>query len=255
MGPDREELSALFVAYRETGDRALRDQLAEAHLPLATHLAKRFDRRGEPLEDLIQVACLGLLKAIDRFEPDRAVEFSTFAVPTIVGELKRHFRDRAWSVRVPRRIQELHLQLGTSVGELTHELGRSPTIAEVAERVGASMDDVLQAMEAGHAYRSDSLDARGGGGGQEDASPLSVRLGAEDPALAELLARTDLDALLATLPEREHTIIVMRFFAGMTQSEIADRVGVSQMQVSRLLTRTLEKLRAGLQAATQEAAE
>jgi RNA polymerase sigma-B factor len=255
MGRDREELSALFLDYRESGDRVLRDQLAEAHLPLATHLAKRFDRRGEPLEDLIQVACLGLLKAIDRYDPDRGVEFSTFAVPTIVGELKRHFRDRAWSVRVPRRIQELHLQLGTAVGELTHELHRSPTIEELAERVGAPMDDVLQAMEAGHAYRSDSLDAPSGGAGGEEASPLSARLGEEDPALAELMARTEVAALLATLPKRERTIVVMRFFAGLTQSEIADRVGVSQMQVSRLLTRTLDQLRAGVQAAAQETAE
>jgi RNA polymerase sigma-B factor len=250
MGLEREELRALFLKYRQTRDRAIRDELAEAHLPLATHLAKRFDRRGEPLEDLIQVASLGLLKAIDRYEPDRGVEFSTFAVPTIVGELKRHFRDRAWSVRVPRRVQELHLELGAAVGELTHELHRSPTITELANRIGASIDDVLQAMDAGHAYRSDSLDAPASVAGSE-ASALSSRLGEDDPSLSELVERTEIASLLATLPERERTIVVLRFFAGLTQSEIADRVGISQMQVSRLLTRTLDSLRVQAQSATE----
>jgi RNA polymerase sigma-B factor len=250
MGLEREELRALFLKYRQTRDRAIRDELAEAHLPLATHLAKRFDRRGEPLEDLIQVASLGLLKAIDRYEPDRGVEFSTFAVPTIVGELKRHFRDRAWSVRVPRRVQELHLELGAAVGELTHELHRSPTISELANRIGASIDDVLQAMDAGHAYRSDSLDAPASVAGSE-ASALSSRLGEDDPSLSELVERTEIASLLATLPERERTIVVLRFFAGLTQSEIADRVGISQMQVSRLLTRTLDSLRVQAQSATE----
>jgi RNA polymerase sigma-B factor len=249
MGPEREDLRALFLKYRQTRDRAIRDELAEAHLPLATHLAKRFDRRGEPLEDLIQVASLGLLKAIDRYEPDRGVEFSTFAVPTIVGELKRHFRDRAWSVRVPRRVQELHLELGAAVGELTHELHRSPTISELATRIGASIDDVLQAMDAGHAYRSDSLDAPVSVG--SEASSLSSHLGEEDSALSELVERTEIASLLATLPERERTIIVLRFFAGLTQSEIAERVGISQMQVSRLLTRTLDALRTQAQSAEE----
>jgi RNA polymerase sigma-B factor len=250
MGLEREELRALFIKYRQTRDRAIRDELAESHLPLATHLAKRFDRRGEPLEDLIQVASLGLLKAIDRYEPDRGVEFSTFAVPTIVGELKRHFRDRAWSVRVPRRVQELHLELGAAVGELTHELHRSPTITELANRIGASVDDVLQAMDAGHAYRSDSLDAPSSTSGSES-STLASRLGEEDSGLADLVERTEIASLLATLPERERTIIVLRFFAGLTQSEIADRVGISQMQVSRLLTRTLDSLRAQAQSASE----
>src|SRR5579864_7185557 len=215
MALEREELRALFLKYRQTGDRAIRDELAEAHLPLATHLAKRFDRRGEPLEDLVQVASLGLLKAIDRYEPERGVEFSTFAVPTIVGELKRHFRDRAWSVRVPRRVQELHLELGTAVGELTHELHRSPTITELANRIGASIDDVLQAMDAGHAYRSDSLDAPSSVAGSDSGS-LATRLGEDDPALAELIERTEISSLVGALPERERTIIVLRFFAGLT---------------------------------------
>jgi RNA polymerase sigma-B factor len=244
MGLGPEELRALFTAYQETGDRNARDQLAEAHLPLATHLAKRFERRGEPLEDLIQVASLGLLKAIDRFEPDRGLEFSTFAVPTIVGELKRHFRDRAWSVRVPRRLQELHLELGAAIAELTHELLRSPTIPELAERVGAPVDEVLEAMEAGRAYRSGSLDAPGPAGSDpEHNNSLAARLGAEDPLLGELIEHTEIAALLDTLPERERTIVVLRFYAGLTQSQIGERIGISQMHVSRLLSRTLEQLR------------
>jgi RNA polymerase sigma-B factor len=255
MTGDREELKQLFITYRRNGERAVRDELAEAHLALATHLAKRFDRRGEPLEDLVQVASLGLLKAIDRYDPDRGVEFSTFAVPTIVGELKRHFRDRAWTLRVPRRVQELHLELGVAVSTLTHELHRSPTIDELADRVGASTEDVLQAMEVGNAYRSDSLDAPIPGGGNDQPNSLSARLGEEDPNLDEVVERSEISSLLDTLPERERTIIVLRFFAGLTQSEIAERIGISQMQVSRLLSRTLEQLRARSQTARELADE
>jgi len=173
-------------------------------------------------------------------------------VPTIVGELKRHFRDRAWSVRVPRRVQELHLELGAAVGELTHELNRSPTINELADRIGASIEDVLQAIDAGHAYRSDSLDAPSSVSGADQASSLSARLGADDPMLTEMVDRSEISSMLGTLPERERTIIVLRFFAGLTQSEIADRVGISQMQVSRLLTRTLDQLRAQAQSDTED---
>jgi len=250
LAPD--ELKKLFAEYRLTGDRSARDRLAEAHLALATHLARRFDHRGEPMDDLVQVASLGLLKAIDRFDPDRGLEFSTFAVPTIVGELKRHFRDKAWSIRVPRRVQELHLQLGTAVGELTHELGRSPSIPELAVRVGAGEDEVLEAMEAGRAYRSESLDAPSAVGG--DAGPLSARLGAEDSRLDELIERSEIKALLETMPERDRRIIVLRFFAELTQSQIAAQVGISQMHVSRILSRCLDQLRSR-SAAFEAAAE
>lgn len=244
MGLSPEELRSLFVVYHQSGDRSARDRLAEAHLPLATHLAKRFERRGEALEDLIQVASLGLLKAIDRFDPGRGLEFSTFAVPTIVGELKRHFRDRAWSVRVPRRLQELHLELGTAIAELTHELRRSPTIPELAERVGAAVEDVIEATEAGRAYRSGSIDASGAGGSDSQSEgSLASRLGGEDPMLDELIEHSEVAALLDTLPERERTIVVLRFFSGLTQAEIGEQVGISQMHVSRLLSRTLEQLR------------
>jgi RNA polymerase sigma-B factor len=241
--PDREELAALFVEYRASGDVTLRDRLVESHLGLAEYLARRFDRRGEPLDDLVQVASLALIKAVERFDPERGLEFSTFAVPTIVGELKRHFRDKSWAIRVPRRLQELHLRLGTAVGELTHELGRSPTIQEIGDRLGASTEDVLEAMEAGRAYRSASLDAPIGGDDGEGIMPLAAKLGENDLNLGMVDERNQLASLLTGLPERERSILVLRFFDGLTQSQIAERVGISQMHVSRLLARTLDQLR------------
>src|SRR5436305_7721603 len=160
---ERDDLRRKFHDYAETRDRALRDELITAHMGLAEYLARRFTNRGEPLDDLVQVAALGLLKAVDRFDPERGLEFSTYATPTIVGELKRHFRDKGWAVRVPRRIQELHLRLGSVVSTLAQELGRSPTIQEIAREAGASEEDVLEAMEAGRAYRLGSIDAPRGG--------------------------------------------------------------------------------------------
>src|SRR5438270_11190866 len=150
---DRDELRRKFAEFARTRDRATRDELITAHMGLAEYLARRFTNRGEPLDDLLQVASLGLLKAVDRFDPGRGLEFSTYATPTIVGELKRHFRDQGWAVRVPRRVQELHLRLGKVVSTLPQDLGRSPTIGEIAERAGASEAEVLEAMEAGRAYR------------------------------------------------------------------------------------------------------
>jgi RNA polymerase sigma-B factor len=240
---DREVLHELFIQYGESGDTALRDRLVEAHLGLAEYLARRFAHRGEALDDLVQVASLALIKAVERFDPDRGLEFSTFAVPTVVGELKRHFRDKSWSVRVPRRLQELHLRLGAVVAELTHELNRSPTIPEIAERADATTDEVLEAMEAGRAYRSSSLDAPVGGDDGEAAAPLSSWMGEIDTNMAVVEERSQLASLLRDLPERERTILVLRFYDGLTQSQIADRIGISQMHVSRLLARTLEDLR------------
>ena len=156
---ERQRLRELFVQFAETRDRAIRDELIEAHLRLAEHLARRFANRGVALDDLIQVASLGLVKAVERFEPDRGLEFSTFATPTIVGELKRHFRDKGWAVRVPRRVQELHVEVNTLVGELTQRYGRSPTISELARMANTSEEEVLEAMEAAQAYRSASIDA------------------------------------------------------------------------------------------------
>ena len=240
---DREELHARFLTYRETGDLAVRDELVRAHLGLAEYLARRFDRRGEPLDDLVQVASLALIKAVERFDPDRGLEFSTFAVPTIVGELKRHFRDKSWAIRVPRRLQELHLRLGSAVADLTHSLGRSPTIPEIAELLDATTEDVLEAMEAGRAYRSSSLDAPVTSDEGDGTTPLSARIGEVDANMTNIEERSQLASLLRELPDRERSILFMRFFDGLTQSQIAERMGISQMHVSRLLSRTLDDLR------------
>jgi RNA polymerase sigma-B factor len=232
-----------FAVYRRSGDRRLRDDLVEEHAPLAHFLARRFANRGEPVDDLVQVALVGLLKAVERFDPGRNLQFSTFATPTILGELKRHFRDRGWAVRVPRRVQELHLQLGRIVAMLGQERGRSPTPAEVAERAGVSEEEVLEAMEAGSLYRLVSLDGPATRDDDETSELVSC-LGDDDAAFEQIEHRAELDDLLGALPDRERRIVELRFFEGMTQSEIAERVGVSQMHVSRLLARSLEMLRA-----------
>jgi len=237
---EREELRRKFYAYAQSGDRGLRDDLVTAHMGLAEYLARRFTNRGEPLDDLVQVASLGLLKAVDRFDPERGLEFSTYATPTIVGELKRHFRDKGWAVRVPRRVQELHLRLGSVISVLSQELGRSPTIGEIAHAAGVSEEEVLEAIEAGHAYRFTSLDAPSG---TEDEPSLAAELGAEDQGLIDSEHRVALSPLIARFPARERMILHLRFFEGMTQSEIAGRLGISQMHVSRLLARALTQLR------------
>ena len=237
---ERDELRTKFEEYAKTRDRALRDQLITAHMGLAEYLARRFTNRGEPLDDLVQVASLGLLKAVDRFDPERGLEFSTYATPTIVGELKRHFRDKGWAVRVPRRVQELHLRLGSVVSTLSQELGRSPTIGEIAHAAAVSEEEVLEAIEAGHAYRFTSLDAPAGG---DDDASLASQLGNEDQNLIDSEHRVTLSPLIAQFPARERTILHLRFFEGLTQSEIAGRLGISQMHVSRLLARSLAQLR------------
>jgi RNA polymerase sigma-B factor len=238
---ERDELRQTFEEFARNRAPELRDQLVTAHLGLAEYLARRFDNRGEPLDDLVQVASLGLVKAVDRFDPERGLEFSTFATPTIVGELKRHFRDKGWAVRVPRRVQELHLRLGQVIASLGQSLGRSPTIAEIAREASASEEEVLEAMEAGHAYRTTSLDAPARG--DEPGQSLGDRLGDDDSRLAETEEWVSLSPLLDELPQRERTILHLRFFHGRTQSEIAARMGISQMHVSRLLARTLQQLR------------
>ena len=218
----------------------MRDQLVGAHLGLAEYLARRFANRGEPLDDLVQVASLGLIKAVDRFDPTRGVAFSTYATHTIVGELKRHFRDKGWAVRAPRRMQELYLSLGKVVATLGQELGRSPTIAELAAEVQVSEEEVLEALEAGQAYRSTSLDAPAG---TEEGETLGARLGGEDASLEDAESRATLSPLLGQLGQRERLILHLRFFEGLTQSEIATRLGISQMHVSRLLARSVSQLR------------
>jgi RNA polymerase sigma-B factor len=222
----------------------LREILVEEHLPLVRHFARRFSNRGEPFDDLLQVGTLGLIAAIDRFDPTRGVEFLSFAVPTITGEIKRHFRDQGWSVRVPRRLQELHLSLNAAVGELAQKNGRAPTPSELAEHLRIPRAEVLEGLAVANAYRSSSLDERLSG--EDDSPTLAATLGEEDAALEGVEYRESLQPLLATIPARERRILILRFFGNMTQSQIAADIGISQMHVSRLLSQTLAKLREGL---------
>jgi RNA polymerase sigma-B factor len=243
---DKAELMRTFETFAASRSPALRDELIEAHLGLAEYLARRFANRGEPLDDLVQVASLGLVKAVERFDPARGLEFTTFATPTIVGELKRHFRDKGWAVRVPRRVQELHLRVTRVIDDLALELGRSPNVQEIAQRAGTSEDEVIEAIDAGSAYRSTSLDA---GRGDDDESPgLLGQLGDLDPELLGAERRAALSPLITDLPEREQLMLYLRFYEGMTQSEIAKRLGISQMHVSRLLSRSLQTLREAAEA-------
>jgi RNA polymerase sigma-B factor len=237
--PRRETLRLKFEEFAETRHEDLRSELVEAHLGLAEHLARRFTHRGEPFDDLVQVSSLGLIKSVDRFDPRRGVEFSAFATKTIVGELKRHFRDKGWAVRAPRRVQELYLDLGHAVGTLSQELQRAPTIHELAHETSASEDDVIEALEAGRAYRSASLDEAAEPGEET----LSARLGSEDRKFGDAEWRVVLLPHLETLPPRDRAILRHRFVEGLTQTEIAARVGISQMHVSRLLARSLAVLR------------
>jgi RNA polymerase sigma-B factor len=223
---------------------ALREKLVEVHLPLVEHLARRFRNRGEPLDDLIQVATIGLIKSVDRFDPSRGVEFSTYATPTIVGEIKRHFRDKGWAVRVPRRLQELRLALTSATAELSQQHGRAPTVAELAVHLRLSEDDVLEGLESANAYSTLSLDVPEQG--EQDSPLVADSLGAEDEELEGVEYRESLKPLLAKLPPREKKILLLRFFGNMTQSQIAEEIGISQMHVSRLLARTLAQLRQDL---------
>lgn len=241
----RRLFGQLATTEADSPERArIRDELVEMHLPLVEHLARRFRNRGEPLDDLVQVGTIGLIKSVDRFDTGRGVEFSTYATPTIVGELKRHFRDKGWAVRVPRRLQELRLSLASATAELTQQLGRSPTVAELATKLGLSQEQVLEGLESSNAYSTLSLDAPDQG--QDDAPAVMESLGDEDEALEGVEYREALRPLLSKLPEREKRILLLRFFSGMTQSQIAVEVGISQMHVSRLLARTLARLREGL---------
>jgi RNA polymerase sigma-B factor len=246
----RAERTAPLFAELATLEKAdprrerLREILVEEHLPLVRHFARRFSNRGEPFDDLLQVGTLGLIAAIDRFDPNRGVEFLSFAVPTITGEIKRHFRDQGWSVRVPRRLQELHLSLNSAVGELAQKNGRAPTPSELAEHLGIPREEVLEGLAVANAYRSSSLDERLSG--EDDSPTLAATLGEEDAALEGVEYRESLQPLLATIPARERRILILRFFGNMTQSQIAADIGISQMHVSRLLSQTLAKLREGL---------
>ncbi|WSN42516.1 RNA polymerase sigma factor SigF [Streptomyces sp. NBC_01334] len=242
---DRSGARAMFIELRKLENTSaeyaeMRNQLVRMHLPLVEHLARRFRNRGEPLDDLTQVATIGLIKSVDRFDPERGVEFSTYATPTVVGEIKRHFRDKGWAVRVPRRLQELRLALTTATAELSQQHGRSPTVHELAEKLAISEEEVLEGLESANAYSTLSLDVPD----TDDESPaVADTLGAEDEALEGVEYRESLKPLLEDLPPREKRILLLRFFGNMTQSQIAQEVGISQMHVSRLLARTLAQLR------------
>ena len=247
--PDRSQARALFERLAalppDDPERVrLRATLVELHLPLVEYLARRFRNRGEWLDDLTQVATIGLIKSIDRFDLERGVEFSTYATPTIVGEIKRHFRDKGWAVRVPRRLQELKLSLTKAIGDLAQRQGRAPTVSELAAHLKMSEEEVLEGLESANAYSTVSLDAPDSG--DDDAPAVSDSLGMVDEALEGVEYRESLKPLLEQLPPREKKILLLRFFGNMTQSQIATELGISQMHVSRLLARTLATLREGL---------
>jgi len=238
-----ESDKVLLRRYHEDGDLSAREELIERYMSLVRSLARRYAYRGEQLEDLVQIGAIGLIKAIDRFDVDRGVELTTYATPNIIGEIKRHFRDKGWSVRVPRGLQELNIQLSRLLEELTVELSRSPTIAELAKAAGVSDEEVLEALESGRAYSSLSLSVGASQDEEGELDPLES-LGTEEPryALTEDLAV--LAPGFRVLDERERQILHLRFFEGLTQSQIAQQVGISQMHVSRLIRRSLEKIRA-----------
>ena len=236
-----QEDRRLLTRYHHDADPAAREALVDRFLPLARQLARRYQRAGEPLDDLIQVASLGLLKAIERFDPQRETAFSSFAVPTILGELKRHFRDKGWSVRVPRDLQELAVKVDRVGEDMARELGRAPTPAEIAERVGATPEQVLEAREAAGAYRAVSLDRPRNE--DEDEGELVDAFGSEDHGFAVAEDAATVQRLMRVLSEREREVLRLRFEEDLTQSEIGDIVGVSQMHVSRLIRQSIAHLR------------
>jgi RNA polymerase sigma-B factor len=228
---------------------ALRDRLVTGFFPIAQHIARRFSNRGEPLDDLVQVATVGLINAIDRYAPDRGSDFFSFAVPTISGEVRRHFRDLGWSMRVPRRLKDLHVSINAVVADLSQTLGRAPKPSEIAERLGVPVAEVLEGLEASEAYRSSSLDELLSS--EKGSATLGELVGAADAELDRVDHRQALRPVLAELAPRERTIVLLRFFANMTQTQIAEEVGISQMHVSRLLSQTLDRLRTRLDPETR----
>src|SRR5258705_1083966 len=246
-GRDRAARERLLLErYHHAGDRAARDQLAEEMLPLARALAGRYAGRGEPLDDLVQVACIGIMKAIDGFDLSRDVRFSSYATPTVLGEIKRHFRDRTWALHVPRGTQELQLKVAKARDDLTNELGRSPTVEELCQKIGASLADVLDALQSAQAHRTRSFDEPAG----ED-STLAESLGSADPELGRAEIRVLLADAFDVLSDRDREILRLRFEEDMTQTEISERIGVSQMQVSRLIRQALARLRLDIESANR----
>ncbi len=244
---DHSTSDAQLFALAHQDDRQAREELVSRYLPLARRLARRYQRTEEPFDDLVQVASLGLLKAIDRFDSDRDVAFSSYAVPTILGELKRHFRDRTWSVRVPRDLQELALRVDQTITSLSAGGRRPPSVGEVAQALEISDEQVLDALEAGSAYRATSLDAPRGAQDEESGETVADALGMEERGFGRAEERAVLEPLLASISERERTVLRLRFGEDLTQAEIGERIGVSQMQVSRLIRQALARLRANLE--------
>jgi RNA polymerase sigma-B factor len=243
---------ALLRRYHQDGDVEARERLIEQYLPLVRSLARRYSYRGEQLEDLVQVGCIGLIKAIDRFDIDRGVELTTYATPNIIGEIKRHFRDKGWSVRVPRGLQELNVQVSKLIEQLTVQLGRSPTIPELAEAAGVEEEQVLEALESGRAYTSVSLSPGASSDEEGELDPLES-LGTEEHEYEVSEDRAVLAPGFKVLDQRERKILHLRFFQGLTQSQIAAQIGISQMHVSRLIRRSLEKIREEIAAESEVA--
>jgi RNA polymerase sigma-B factor len=253
MSADRaREERSLLERYHRQGDPQAREALVERFLPLARQLARRYQRPDEPLDDLVQVASVGLIKAIDRFDPARETAFSSFAVPTILGELKRYFRDTGWSVRVPRDLQELAVKVDRTVSGLSSTLGRAPSPAEIADATGASLEEVLEALEAAGAYQAISLD-RPRADRDDPAETYADTLGDDDPGFLIAEHGATISGLMHILPARERTVLQLRFVEDLTQSEIGDRVGVSQMHVSRLIRQALARLREAAQVEEEDA--
>lgn len=250
MSSEYADVLEMFRELRELPDGSAqyarqRERIVQRCLPLADHIARRFEGRGEARDDLVQVARVGLVNAVNRFDVDAGSDFASYAVPTIMGEVRRHFRDNGWSVKVPRRLKELHLRLGAATAELSQRLGHAPTPTELAAELGMDREEVVEGLIAGSSYNTLSIDS--GGSGDDEAPAIADTLGSSDDALDQIENREALRPLLATLPERERTVLILRFFESMTQSQIAERVGISQMHVSRLLAKSLARLRDELQ--------
>ncbi len=233
----------LFREYQRSRDPKIRDRLILAHSNLVRYLARKFANRGEPLEDLIQVGMIGLMNAIDRFDPTRGIRFATYATPTVMGEIRRHFRDRGWAVKVPRRLQELSLAVNKAMDGLTQELDRAPTVAEIASRLEVTEQEVLEAMELGEMYELPSLDTALGDDSEDTRGALSDFVGEMDDEMERFERRARLAQVLRTLPPRERQILELRFLSNLSQTEVARRLKISQMHVSRLQHRALERLR------------
>ena len=238
---DKERTRELFRRYKEEGDEEAREQLIMSHINLVRFIAAKFKNRGEPLDDLIQVGTVGLIKAIDRFDPERGLEFTTYATPTIMGEIKRHFRDKGWTIRVPRRLQELSAKVNLATDELTVKLQRSPSVDEIAAHLGTTADEVLEAMESSSAYSSVPLE--GAGNPDDDDAPAVIdRYASVDGDLEASDDRMVLEEAIKGFSEQEQQVIRLRFNEGLTQVEIARRLGISQVQVSRMLRRALKRI-------------